>query len=216
MEHRNFMKLIIGNKTYSSWSLRPWVLMKHFSIPFEEVLIKLDLPDTTVNIKKYSPTGKVPALQDGDLVIWESAAIMEYLNDKYPEKKMYPSKIEDRAIARSLCMEMHAGFSQMRQRLSFNLKKSYQDFDFGPAIDDIERVKALWTEQLQKSKGPFLFGEFSIADAMYAPVVGRFKTYGVPVDGVVKSYCEAVMNLSAMREWYDGGMKEDFEALNHL
>lgn len=210
------MKLIIGNKTYSSWSLRPWVLMKHFNIPFEEILVKLDMPETKMEIAKYSPSGKVPALIDGDLNVWESAAIMEYLNDKYPEKNMYPKDLKQRTRARSLSMEMHAGFGKMRERLSFNVKKSYQNFDFGPAMADIERVKELWTEQLQVSKGSFLFGDFSIADAMYAPVVGRFVTYGVPVDGLVKNYCEAIMNLPAMKEWYTGAMKEDFEAKDHI
>lgn len=210
------MKLIIGNKTYSSWSLRPWVLMKHFNIPFEEILVKLDMPETKMEIAKYSPSGKVPALIDGDLNVWESAAIMEYLNDKYPEKNMYPKDLKQRTRARSLSMEMHAGFGKMRERLSFNVKKSYQNFDFGPAMADIERVKELWTEQLQVSKGPFLFGDFSIADAMYAPVVGRFVTYGVLVEGLVKNYCEAIMNLPAMKEWYAGAMKEDFEAKDHI
>ena len=210
------MKLIIGNKTYSSWSLRPWVLMKHFNIPFEEILVKLDMPNTTAEIKKYSPTGKVPALVDGDLVVWESSAIMEYLNDKYPEKKLYPASLQERARARSLSMEMHAGFGKLRERLSFNVKKNYQNFDFGNASADIERIKMLWTEQLARSNGPYLFGEFSIADAMYAPVVGRFVTYGVPVEGVVKKYCDLMMGLPALKDWYAGAMKEDFEAADHL
>lgn len=209
------MKLIIGNKRYSSWSLRPWILMKHFDIPFEEVLIKLDLPDTTTNIKKYNPTGKVPALIDNDFLIWESAAIMEYLNERFPEKKMYPVKPEDRALARALSMEMHAGFNQMREHLSFNVRNNFEDFDLSPAMEDIKRVKTIWTEALTKSKGPFLFGDFSIADAMYAPVVGRFKSYGVQVEGLVKNYCESIMSLPAMKEWYEGAMKEDFVAANH-
>jgi glutathione S-transferase len=209
------MKLIIGNKRYSSWSLRPWILMKHFNIPFEEILIKLDMPDTTVNIKKYNPTGKVPALIDNDFLIWESAAIMEYLNDLFPEKKMYPEDIRDRAHARAISMEMHAGFGQMRELLSFNIGNNFKDFDLSPAMEDIRRVKTIWTEALTKSKGPFLFGDFSIADAMYAPVVGRFKSYGVPVDGLVKNYCGTMMNLPAMKEWYEGAMKEDFVAVNH-
>lgn len=209
------MKLIIGNKTVSSWSLRPWIFMKHFEIPFEEILIKLDLPNTTENIKKYSPSGKVPALVDGDLIIWESVAIMEYLNEKYPEKKMYPTKTEDRAIARSLVMEMHAGFGNMREHLSFNIKKSYTNFDFTPAQSDITRMKSLWTEQLKKSGGPFLFGEFTLVDAMFAPIAGRFKTYGVPTEGLVKNYCESLLNLPAVKEWYAGAMNEDFVATLH-
>ena len=209
------MKLIIGNKRYSSWSLRPWILMKHFNIPFEEIVIKLDMPDTTTNIKKYNPTGKVPALMDNDLLIWESAAIMEYLNERFPEKQMYPASLKDRAIARALSMEMHAGFGKMRELLSFNIRNNFTDFDYSPALEDINRVKAIWTEALTKSKGPFLFGEFSIADAMYEPVIGRFKSYGVPTDGLVKDYCESMMNLPAMKEWYEGAMKEDFVAANH-
>jgi glutathione S-transferase len=189
--------------------------MKHFNIPFEEILVKLDLPDTTANIKKYSPTGKVPCLIDGDFAIWESAAIMEYLNDRFPEKKMYPEDIKERALARALSMEMHAGFSRMREILSFNATKSHSNFNFGEAQADIDRVKAIWNERIDKSGGPFLFGKFSITDAMYAPVVGRFKTYGVPTDGKVKAYCQSIMNLPAMKEWYDGALKEDFVAENH-
>ncbi len=189
--------------------------MKHFNIPFEEILIKLDMPDTTTNIKKYNPTGKVPALIDDDFLIWESAAIMEYLNERFPEKQMYPASLKDRAIARALSMEMHAGFGKMRELLSFNIRNNFTDFDYSPALEDISRVKAIWSEALIKSKGPFLFGEFSIADAMYAPVVGRFKSYGVPTDGLVKDYCESMMNLPAMKEWYEGAMKEDFVAANH-
>lgn len=209
------MKLIIGNKTVSSWSLRPWVLMKHFQIPFDEILVKLDLPDTTQNILRYSPTGKVPALIDGDFHVWESAAIMEYLNEKFPEKKMYPENLQDRAIARALSMEMHAGFGKMRDLLSFNAKKRHKDFDFSPALHNIFRVKTIWTEQLKRSGGPFLFGEFGIVDAMYAPVVGRFQTYGVPVEGSVKDYYEAILGLPAMKAWYEGALAEDFEAANH-
>ena len=209
------MKLIIGNKTYSSWSMRPWILMKHFEIPFEEILIKLDLPQTTEEIKKYSPTGKVPALIDNDLVIWESLAIMEYLYEKYPEKKMYPQDSKKRAIARSLASEMHAGFFQLREHLSFNIKKQFDHGDLSSAQNDIERIKAIWTEQLSKSNGPFLFGDFSIADAMYAPVVGRFVTYKVPIEGSIESFVKSMMNLPALRSWYEGAYKEDFVAINH-
>jgi len=209
------MKLVIGNKTVSSWSMRPWVLMKHFSLPFEEVLVKLDLPETRSEILKHSPTGKVPALQDGELSLWESVAIMEYLNEKFPEKQMYPIKLEDRAIARALVMEMHAGFADLREHLSFNAKKRYRDFDHSPAQQDIQRIKEIWTECLEKSQGPFLFGKFGIVDAMFAPVVGRFHTYGVPVEGAVRMYCDNMLNLPAVNAWYDGAMKEDFEAVNH-
>lgn len=210
------MKLIIGNKTVSSWSLRPWILLKHFEIPFEEILVKLDLPESTKNILKYSPSAKVPCLIDDDLSVWESAAIMEYINEKLPEKKMYPENPQDRAVARALSMEMHAGFGKMRELLSFNAKKRHKNFDSSPASNDINRVKIIWAEQLKKSGGPFLFGNFGIADAMYAPVVGRFQTYGVQVEGLVKDYCEAILTLPAMKAWYEGALAEDFEAVNHL
>lgn len=202
-------KLIIGDKHISSWSLRPWLLMKFFKIPFEEITIPLKRPETNQNILQYSPSGKVPALLDGDLLIWDSLSIMEYLHEKYPEKKMYPQNISDRAHARSVSMEMHSGFAKMRERLNFDLKKNLTDFDFGDATPDIERIKHLWKTQLEKSGGPFLFGDFSIADAMFAPVVaGRFKSYGVPVEGVVKKYCETILNLSEVKLWCEEALKE--------
>lgn len=209
------LKLIIGNKTYSSWSLRPWLLLKHFMIPFEEKLIKLDLPTTNQEILKYSPSGKVPVLIDGDLILWESMAIMEYLNEKFPKKQMYPADAKQRAVARVIANEMHSGFSQLRQHLSYHCKKRYQNFDFSSAQLDIDRIKQIWTECLAKSGGPFLFGTFSIADAMYAPVVGRFETYGVPLEGILRRYSDAIMLLPTMKEWYEGAQQEDFIAVDH-
>jgi glutathione S-transferase len=209
------MKLIIGNKTYSSWSLRPWLLMKHFDVSFEETLIKLDQPNTASEIAKYTSAGRVPVLIDGDLTIWESLAIMEYLHEKFPEKQMYPNDLKQRSLARSVSNEMHAGFSDLRKILSFHAKRSYQNFEFGKAARDIKRIQQIWMECLQKSKGPFLFGEFSVADAMYAPVVGRFTTYGVPMEGIVKEYHHLMMNLPAMKKWYEGAMQEDFVAPLH-
>jgi glutathione S-transferase len=209
------MKLIIGNKTVSSWSMRPWILMKHFELPFEEVLIKLDMPSTAEEIKKYSPSGKVPALDDEGMLIWESVAIMEYLNEKYPNKIMYPADLKQRAFARSLVMEMHAGYTDLREHLSFNAKKRHENFDLTAALNDINRIKSMFSTQLKKFAGPFLFGDFSIVDAMYAPVVGRFITYGVPVDGLVKDYVETMMGLPAMKAWYEGAEEEEFEAIFH-
>lgn len=209
------MKLIIGNKTVSSWSLRPWLLMRHFSLPFEEILIKLDMPETTDQILKYSPSGRVPALVDGDLVIWESLAIMEYLNEQFPQKKMYPRDIKERAYARSMANEMHAGFTSLREYMSFHSRRMFPEFDWSPAVNDIRRINALWTEALQKSGGPFLCGEFGLVDAMYAPVVCRFKTYGIPVAGAVAEYCKTVQALPAMRQWYEEAAREDFVAEKH-
>lgn len=209
------MKLIIGNKTVSSWSMRPWILLKHHEIPFEEVLIKLDLPGTHAEIKKFSPTGKVPVLEDNGMMIWESVAIMEYLHEKYPEKKMYPDDIRQRAFARSLVMEMHAGFSKLREHLSFNAKKRVEGHDLSLAAEDIQRIKSMWSTQLKKFAGPFLFGDFTLVDAMYAPVVGRFVTYNVPVEGLVADYVQTMMGLPAMKAWYQGALAEDFEAAFH-
>ncbi|MES2856558.1 MAG: glutathione S-transferase family protein [Bdellovibrionota bacterium] len=209
------MKYITGNKTYSSWSLRPWILLKHFGIPFEEILVKLDLPGTTVEIKKYSPSGRVPALVDGTLVIWESLAIMEYLNEKFPDRQMYPVSQRERAICRSISNEMHGGFAALREHLSFNTKRKSSKHNVDKAVGDIARIKQIWNEQLGRSNGPFLFGKFSIADAMYAPVVGRFKIYEVPVDGQVAEYCKTMMELPAMKEWYADAQRETFNAPYH-
>ncbi len=209
------MKLVIGNKTYSSWSMRPWVLMKHFEIPFEEILIKLDLPETTQEILRYSPSGKVPALIDGSAVVWDSLAIMEYLYEQYPGKKMYPQDSLERAYARSLANEMHSGFADMRKHLSFHSKKRFENADLAPAQKDIDRVKAIWLEALGKSGGPFLMGDFSIVDAMYVPVVGRFITYAVPVYGEVEDYMDRILNLPAVQQWYQDALLEDFVAPDH-
>lgn len=209
------VQLVIGNKTYSSWSMRPWVLMKHFEIPFDEILVKLDMPETSAEIRKYSPSGKVPALIDNGHVIWESLAIMEYLNEQYPGKKMYPQDSLERAYARSLANEMHGGFADLRKYLSFHSKKRFDNFDFTPAQKDIDRVKAIWLEALGKSGGPFLMGDFSIVDAMYVPVVGRFITYGVPVGGEVEDYTDRILNLPAVQTWYQDALLEDFVAPDH-
>lgn len=209
------MKLIIGNKRYSSWSLRPWLAMKHFQIPFVEVLIPLDMPETTQNILKYSPTGKVPVLIDTDLHIWDSLAIVEYLSEKFPEKNMWPQDAKARAHARSICAEMHSGFTQLRHYLSHDIQKNLKEFDSSPARGDIERIKAIWTECLGKYRGPYLFGEFSIADAMFAPVVNRFVSYAVDTDGAVKRYVDTMRAHPAHREWIAEGLKETYIADKH-
>lgn len=209
------MKLVIGNKRLSSWSLRPWLVMKHFQIPFEEVLIPLDLPDTTRNILKYSPTAKVPVLIDGDLHVWDSLAIAEYLNEKYPEKRMWPSSTADRARARSISAEMHSGFSDLRQHLSHDIQKNFKEFDYSAAKADIQRIKDIWTECLKKSGGPYLFGDFSIADAMYAPVANRFVSYAVPMEGLVQDYVGVLRANSAHDLWIEAGLAETYIADKH-
>jgi glutathione S-transferase len=205
------MKLIIGNKRYSSWSLRPWLLMKQFEIPFEEILVPLDQPTTTNEILKYSPSAKVPALIHGDLTIWESLSIMEYLNEKYPEKQMWPKDRKLRAWARNISNEMHGGFNNMRNHLPHDLQKELSGFDYAPALKDIERVKEIWRQCLQASGGPLLFGEFSIADAMYAPVVNRFVSYGVSVTDECASYVKTLRSLPAHQLWIQAGVREDLQ-----
>lgn len=209
------MELIIGNKRLSSWSLRPWLAMKHFAISFEEILIPLDMPETTASILKYSPTAKVPVLIDGDMHIWDSLAIMEYMNEKYPEKQMWPKDVKARAHARSISAEMHSGFSDLRKYLSHDIQKNYSTFDSSPAKEDIERVKAIWTECLAKYKGPYLFGEFSIADAMFAPVCNRFVSYAVKLEGPVKAYVETMRGNPSHKEWITEGLKETYIADKH-
>lgn len=202
------MVLVIGNKRYSSWSLRPWVLMKHFEIPFEEKLIPLDQPDSEANLLKYSPSKKVPALIDGEITVWESMAIMEYLNEKYPEKQMWPVNVKMRAMARSVANEMHSGFTTMRNIMSHDIQKTVPGFDYTKALNDVNRVMEIWRDCLQKSGGPFLFGEFTIADAMFAPVVNRFITYDVKVDTECAKYMIAMRELPAHKAWIDAGLVE--------
>lgn len=209
------MILVIGNKRFSSWSLRPWLLMKHFEIPFEEKLILLDQPETRSEIMKYSEAAKVPVLVDGHVRIWESMAIAEYLNEKYPEKKLWPADHAARAMARSISNEMHSGFSKMREVLSHDLQKHIPGFDYSAASTDVTRVQKIWTDCLQISNGPFLFGDFSIADAMFAPVVNRFITYDVKIEGAIQKYVSTIRNLPAHQAWIQAGLQETYKAPFH-
>lgn len=213
------MILVIGNKRLSSWSLRPWLVLTHFEIPFEEKLIFLDQPNTKEEILKYSPTAKVPSLVDGGQVVWDSLSICEYLNDKFPEKNLWPKDLATRAWARSVSAEMHSGFATMRKVMSHDLQKQNKTFTSHEAESDIARVKEIWTACLKKSNGPFLFGAFSIADAMYAPVVNRFITYAVPVDQnkepEIAKYMKAIRDLPAHQKWISAGLKETISAPFH-
>lgn len=195
------MILVIGSKAVSSWSLRPWLLMKQFGIPFEEKLIALDTPSTALEIKPWSPSGKVPVLVDGPHRVWESMAICEYIAEKYPSAKMWPRNPRHRAMARSIANEMHGGFQAMRSHLPHQVLKTYPGYDWSPVANDIKRVQAIWKECLEESGGPFLFGEFSIADAMYAPVANRFVTYDVPCEGILADYRDRLRALPAMKDW---------------
>jgi glutathione S-transferase len=203
------MRLIIGNKNYSSWSLRAWLPLKHLGIPFEEERIALFEPGYKERIKRYSPAGKVPVLIDGTTTVWESLAIGEYLAEKFPERGLWPNDSGLRACARAASAEMHAGFAALRAAMPMNIRSSYPGKGRSAQVDaDIERVTALWRQNLRNYGGPFLFGAFTLADAMYAPVATRFITYAVPLDAQVKAYVERVWNLPAMLDWRSAASRE--------
>ncbi|HLX01316.1 MAG TPA: glutathione S-transferase family protein [Trinickia sp.] len=204
------MKLIIGDKNYSSWSMRPWVLMKHFGISFEEVLIWLNEPDTKARILEHSPSGKVPCLvgDDGGSV-WESLAIFETLAERYPQHALWPRDAAARAHARGVCAEMHAGFGDMRSSMSMNIRARRPGKGGTPgALADVARVDAIWRECLAKHGGPFLFGEFGIADAMYVPVVMRFNTYAPKLSDEARAYVARINALPAVAAWVEDAMVE--------
>ena len=204
-------RLIIGNKLYSSWSLRPWLLMKALGLAFEETLVQLRQPDTKSRLLQYSPAGKAPILIDGDTTVWESIAIIEYLAEKHPEAGVWPRDARARAHARAICAEMHAGFSGLRQACPMNLGKRFAARDRGEAVaQDIARVTEIFrgTRSQFGTHGPFLFGDFSGADAMYAPVVTRFETYSIPVDDVTRAYMDAVLQHPAFRAWREAALAE--------
>lgn len=209
------MKLLIGNKVHSSWSMRPWVLMTHFGIPFEEILIPFgptfDDPDWKAKVRAYNPQEKVPALVDGDVTVWETLAIMEYLADKFPEKAIWPRDVKARALARAISSEMHAGFSALRSACLCNLGQKHPPKDRGPAVAaDVKRITQIWNDARARfgAGGPFLFGEFSAADAMYAPVTTRFRTYSIAVDAVSEAYIDAVQATPAFQAWRNQALQE--------
>ncbi|WP_341922285.1 glutathione S-transferase family protein [Polaromonas sp. YR568] len=216
-------KLTIGNKNYSSWSMRPWVLLRQAGIPFEEVLVRFDAFDAGSQFKQalagLTPTGKVPVLQDGELAIWDTLAIAEYLAEQFPEKKLWPADPAARARARSVCAEMHSGFSALRSHCPQNIEASLPEVGAliwrdQPAVRaDVARLVAMWSELLQAHGGPLLFGHFSIADAYFAPVCMRLKTYGLPVPPTIAAYVERVAALPGVAAWIaDAKAEADFRA----
>lgn len=205
------LKLVIGNKAYSSWSLRPWVFLRHHGIPFEEVRVALYAGDYKSQITAYSPAGKVPVLVDDGLTVWDSLAILEYLSEKFPQTNGWPKEAAARARARSACAEMHSGFGNLRQHLTMNARKVFPWRDWPQEVlADIARIEALWSDCRSQygSGGPFLFGAFSVADAMYAPVVWRLHGYSVPVNAVTRTYLDTMLALPAMRDWQAGALAE--------
>ena len=202
--------LVIANKCYSSWSLRPWLLMKQFGIAFDEITIPLDLPDTKEKVLKHSPAGKVPILIDGDVTVWESISIMEYVGDAFGAP-VWPQDRKARAMARSIAAEMHAGFQALRNACPMNLGKKYAQKDRGEAV---ARDVARFTEVVRQARerfgsgGPFLFGAFSAADAMYAPLATRLDTYSIALDAPTRAYVDAILSLPSFQEWRAAALKE--------
>jgi glutathione S-transferase len=196
--------VILGNKNYSSWSMRPWLALKRTGAVFEEIVIPLDRPDTQARIRAHSPSGKVPVLKHGGIVIWESLAICEYLAELFPKARLWPEDRAARALARAVSHEMHGGFASLRAAMPVNIRASFPGKEMAPeAKADIDRVVSLWTDMRARfgTGGDFLFGAFTIADAMFAPVVTRFRTYGVALPAAARAYADAVWTLPALQEW---------------
>lgn len=204
------MKLVIADKNYSSWSMRPWVLLTHFGVPFDETLIELDEPDTKASILAHSASGKVPCLvTDEGVAVWDSLAIAETLAERYPQHAMWPRDANARARARSVSAEMHSGFLALRNAMPMAIRTSKPGA--GATRDarvDIARIDELWRDCLAESGGPFLFGKFTIADAMYAPVVMRFNSYRPALSDEAAAYAARVTELPAVAAWIDAARRE--------
>jgi glutathione S-transferase len=207
------LTLVIGNKNYSSWSMRPWLALRANNIPFEEVFIPLytDDPADKQRILSFSRAGKVPALVDGDITVWDSLSIIEYLAERFPEARLWPEDRALRAHARSISAEMHSGFMALRNECGMNLHRPVGAIALSAdARANVARVEEIWRDcrQAYGKGGPFLFGAFTGADAMYAPVVHRFRTYAIDVGAEAKAYMETMMALPAFREWTEAGLAE--------
>ena len=211
------LTLVIGNKNISSWSMRPWVAAVAFNIPFTEVRLLLDQPDTAANIARYSHAGRVPVLLAGEMTIWDSLAICEYLAEQFPDKHMWPQDVAARALARAIVAEMHSGFPSLRNDMSMNIQASLPGRGRTPGAQaDIGRICEIWEECLSRfGHHRFLFGDFSIADAFYAPVVMRFKTYGVALAPALQAYCDRIQAHPAVARWVEEAMQETEIAAGH-
>ncbi len=211
------LTLVIGNKNYSSWSMRPWVTLTAFGIPFHEVRVLLDKPDTSARIADYSGAGRVPVLVAGEMTIWDSLAICEYLAEQFPEKHLWPQDVAARAMARSVVAEMHSGFADLRSAMSMNIRMSLPGRGRTPgAQGDIGRISEIWEECLSRfGHHQYLFGDFSIADAFFAPVVMRFRTYGVALAPALQAYCERIQAHPAVARWVTEALAETETADRH-
>ena len=213
------LELIIGNKNYSSWSLRSWLLLTEAGIPFEEIRLSLSSAEFAREIVRYTPAGRVPVLIDHDafdhdapegLAIWDTLAIAEYLAERFPAKGLWPDDPADRARARSICAEMHSGFSTLRQAMPMNVAADLAGYGWTVGVqDDIDRLVSMWRELLLRHRGRMLFGRFTIADAFYAPVVSRLATYGVALPDDIAAYRDAVLALKGMQAWTSAARTEN-------
>jgi glutathione S-transferase len=205
------LTLVIGNKNYSSWSMRPWVLMSELAIPFEEKKLRFHSAEWDAEIERWSPSRLVPVLWRGDQCVWDTLAIAEALHEWFPQKGVWPKDEKARAFARSSAAEMHSGFRDLRANMPVNIRASHPGKGMNPAVQaNIDRIEKLWSEARTRfgSGGPFLFGAFSAADAMFAPVATRFRTYGVKVSPEATRYCEAVLAAPGVRAWIDAALQE--------
>jgi glutathione S-transferase len=198
------LTLIIANKAYSSWSFRPWILMRQFEIPFDEIVVPMGREMTRAEMLEHAPTGKCPSLHDGAINVWDSLAIIEYLAESYPEKAIWPKDKAARAHARSLCAEMHSGFMGLRQHLPMNMRRPVRKRELTPeALADVARLESAWAYAREHfgQAGPFLFGAFCAADAFFAPVVNRLHVYDVAVGVQTRAYMDLMMSLQAWKDW---------------
>jgi len=205
------LTLVLGNKNYSSWSLRPYLALAHHKVPFEEIVIPLYEGDYKLAILQHSPAGKVPVLIDGEIAVWESLAILDYLAEKFAKLALWPADPAARAHARAISAEMHAGFAALRQACPMNLKRVPRPIVLPPAATaDVARITQIWNDTRERfgKGGNFLFGDFSAADCMYAPVATRIRTYSIPVDLVSSAYVDAIHALPAFVAWREAGLKE--------
>jgi glutathione S-transferase len=220
------MKLYVGNKNYSSWSMRPWVMLKNAGITFEEVKVRFDsfAPGSMFRqtVDAISPVGKVPVLIDGGLTVWDTLAIAEYVAERFPEKQLWPQEVAQRARARSICAEMHSGFAALRGACMMNIEASLPQVgalalrDKPAVVADVRRIETIWGELLSAHGGPYLFGaRFTIADAYFAPVCMRFKTYQLSQDAVIQAYVETIRSAPGVKDWIADALAEcdflDFE-----
>lgn len=224
------LKLYIGNKNYSSWSMRPWVLLRQTGIPFEEVMVRFDSFDAgsrfKAEISRVNPAGKAPVLVDDGFVVWDTLAIAEYLAERFPDRQLWPQELQARARARSVCAEMHSGFAALRSACPMNVEADLHEAgqliwrDKPVVREDVKRLVSMWRELLTQYQGPMLFGGFSIADAFFAPVCMRLKSYALPVPADISAYIERLRALPGVKAWIDDALAEhdfcEFEEIYRL